>query len=69
MQLLAKLSTAACNTVCFLRVGILISGSRGRPILPFRWDGDRSESRNGEAGTGRVELPEDGEYRDRDLDG
>ena len=37
--------------------------------MPFRGDGDRSEFRDGEAGTGRVELPEDGEYRDRDLDG
>ena len=36
--------------------------------MSFRWDGDRLESRDGEAGTGRVELPEDGEYRDHDLD-
>ena len=31
--------------------------------MSFRWDGDRSESRDGEAGTGRCNFPEDGWYR------
>ena len=34
-----------------------MSGSRGGPR-----DGDRSESRDVEAGTGRFEFPEDGEH-------